>query len=92
MAKVRESKIEKECGEIVKNLGGMFIKISHSSNGLPDRLILMPDGKHFFVEFKAPKGKTSPLQDHFISWLNSNSHEAFVCDSISKFRGFLSSY
>ena len=53
-----EKQIEQKLCLKVKALGGMAIKInSLSMSGLPDRLILLPEGKALFVELKAPGKK-----------------------------------
>lgn len=37
------------------------------TRGWPDRLFLCPDGAVFWVEFKAPGGSLSKLQEHIIA-------------------------
>jgi len=47
----------------VKEIGGLCIKItSPGLIGMPDRLVLLPDGAAFFVELKATRGTLSPAQ------------------------------
>lgn len=55
-----EARLRKE----VKKLGGKAVKFtSVSEAGLPDRIVLMPGGKTYFVELKSGiRGVTSPLQ------------------------------
>ena len=46
-----------------KKRKGMALKfVSPGMNGVPDRIVLMPDGKMAFVELKAPGKKPRPLQ------------------------------
>lgn len=54
-----ESEVEKRLSKKVKNeLHGRALKfVSPGFNGVPDRIILVPMGRIFFVETKAP-GKT----------------------------------
>lgn len=60
---MRESTIEKKfCAEIKKGRGLCIKLVSPSMNGLPDRLVLLPNGRVAFVEFKAPGEKMRPLQ------------------------------
>lgn len=59
-----EAKLEKYCGDRVKELGGEFLKVRWiGRRGCPDRLLWVPGiiGK-VWVEFKAPKGRLSPQQ------------------------------
>ena len=47
-----------------KKRNGLGIKIRRITgmNGVPDRIVLMPDGKMALVELKAPGKKPRPLQ------------------------------
>ena len=50
-----EKTIEKKLTTAVKKAGGIAPKfVSPSFAGMPDRLILLPDGKFAFAELKAP--------------------------------------
>lgn len=40
----------------VNGLGGMAIKLHPTISGLPDRLVLLPKARIYFVELKKPKG------------------------------------
>ena len=47
----------------VRKAGGVAYKLtSQTANGLPDRLVLFPPAKCFFVELKAPGKMLRPLQ------------------------------
>ncbi len=58
-----EKDIERKLNIKAKTRGCIEVKlISASFNGLPDRIILSPDGKASFIELKAPGKKPRPLQ------------------------------
>jgi len=60
---MRESQIEKALAQGVKKRGGLALKfISPGMSGVPDRLVLFPNGRIAFVEVKAPGEKLRPLQ------------------------------
>ena len=60
---MREKEIEQKLVTEVKRCGGICPKlISPSFNGVPDRLVLFPQGKMAFVELKAPNKKMRALQ------------------------------
>lgn len=59
---MRERRVEAELTRRVKLLGGWAIKILPSVAGLPDRLVILPGGRMFFVELKAPTGTVKPHQ------------------------------
>jgi hypothetical protein len=59
----REKNIEPRLREGVKKRKGMCIKLwAFSMVGLPDRLILMPGGRVWFVETKSTGDKPKPHQ------------------------------
>lgn len=59
-----EKEIEKKLTDMVKNHGGLCLKwVCPGWSGVPDRILLLPGGRVFFVETKRPKGgKVSELQ------------------------------
>ena len=58
-----EKQIEQKLCSKAKALGGMAIKLnSLSMTGLPDRLVLLPNGKAVFVELKSPGKTMRPVQ------------------------------
>jgi hypothetical protein len=59
---VRETSVEKRLAKEIKALGGFSIKIMPVVAGVPDRLILLPQGRFFLVETKAPGGSLRPVQ------------------------------
>lgn len=59
-----EKQLEQKLVQAVKNKKGIAYKFtSPSHNGVPDRLVILPDGKTGFVEVKKPgDGKLSKSQ------------------------------
>lgn len=52
---MRESKIEKHLRQRVKAIGGLCWKFtSPGMNGVPDRVVILPNGLLVWVELKAP--------------------------------------
>ncbi|MDN8759846.1 VRR-NUC domain-containing protein, partial [Staphylococcus aureus] len=52
---MRESKIESYLVREVKKLNGLCLKwVSPGIRGVPDRIIIMPKGKTYYVEMKQP--------------------------------------
>ena len=61
---MREKTVEQKLVKAVKNRGGICPKlVCPGFDGMPDRLVLLPDGKVGFVEVKAPGEKPRPLDD-----------------------------
>lgn len=60
---MREKAVEAKLTRAVKAEGGMCPKlVSPGTDGMPDRMVLLPKGRIGFVEVKAPGKKPRPLQ------------------------------
>ncbi|MFA6867571.1 MAG: VRR-NUC domain-containing protein [Clostridia bacterium] len=82
-----EKEIEAKFRNEIHDLGGMALKfISPSLVGVPDRLVLMPNGKALFVEFKAPNKKMRPLQQMRKNQLTKLGFKVYYIDNIEKIR------
>lgn len=58
-----EKLIEKKLREQIKKMGGLALKLeSQHFTGLPDRMVLMPEGRIFFVETKSTGDKPRKRQ------------------------------
>jgi len=61
---MREKALERKLSKAIKAAGGIAPKlICPGFDGMPDRLVLLPEGKIAFVEVKAPGMKPRPLQE-----------------------------
>jgi len=62
---MRETGIEKRLIKEVEKIGGKALKfVSPGTIGVPDRIVLLPQGKMIFVELKAPGKKLSAMQEY----------------------------
>lgn len=61
----RENTVEDHLCTCVKLLRGLCLKLpALLYPGIPDRLVLLPEGRMYFVELKRPKGgRFEPLQE-----------------------------
>lgn len=79
-----EKQIEQKLVTEARQCGGMALKfVSPSYSGMPDRLVLLPDGKMAFVEVKAPGKKPRPLQVKRHEMLRKLGFQVFVLDAAS---------
>ena len=61
---MREKLIEQKLVKAVKALNGMCPKlVSPGTDGMPDRMVLLPDGKPEFCGSQGPRGKATPPAD-----------------------------
>ena len=81
---MREKRVESLLTRRVKELGGWAIKIAPIISGLPDRLILLPGGRVFFVELKAPKKRVAAHQVVVHRKLESLGFPVTVLDTLEK--------
>ena len=84
---MRESKIEKALREAVESKEGIAYKfVSPGRVGVPDRLVVFPGGRIYFVELKTKEGKLSSMQEREIDRLRRMGHSVAVIDTIEKAR------
>ncbi len=82
---MREKVIEQKLVKAVRSKGGIAPKfVSPGFDGVPDRLVLLPDGKCGFVEVKAPGRKPQPLQMARIKLLRQLGFSVFILDDESR--------
>ena len=80
---MREKEIEHHLVMETRRAGGMALKfVSPSFSGMPDRLVLLGDGKMGFVEVKAPGQKPRPLQLRRHAMLRRLGYQIFVLDAL----------
>lgn len=87
---MRESFIEEKLRKAVKQKGGICWKFtSPGTAGVPDRIILMPEGRFAFVEVKAPGEKTRPLQLSRHRLLRRLGFKIYVLNNIEEIGGII---
>ena len=87
---MREKKIEQQLVKEVKDIGGIALKIaSPGFDGMPDRLILLPNRKAAFVEVKALGKSLRPLQEKRKRQLEALGFLVFCLDNIEQIGGIL---
>ena len=60
---MKESTIEARLVRMVRARGGLCYKfVSPGNPGVPDRLVITPDGRTFYVELKNEVGRLSSIQ------------------------------
>lgn len=63
---MKENKIEKRLATEIEKIKGLALKLnSQSANGVPDRLVLLPNGRAYFIELKSPGQDLDPLQRYW---------------------------
>jgi hypothetical protein len=83
MQKESEKVIERKLVDLVKQSGGMCIKLlSTHLTGLPDRMCLLPGSKITFVELKSTGEKPRPSQVYIHKKLRALGFRVEVIDTL----------
>lgn len=87
--KTLEQKIKKLC---LDNGVLCYKFVSPSNDGVPDRILIFPNGITAFVEVKAPGQQPRPLQRHQLYKLRKNKAVAEWFDSFEHFEAWFEAY
>ena len=87
---MREKAIEHKLVKAVKAEGGMCPKlVSPGTDGMPDRMVLLPEAHIGFVEVKAPGVKPRPLQVRRHEQLRELGFQVSVLDDPEQIPGII---
>ena len=87
---MREKTVEQKLVKAVKSRGGICPKlVCPGFDGMPDRLILLPDGHIGFAELKAPGKKPRPLQLSRHRLLRELGYRVYVSDDPEQIGGMI---
>ncbi len=87
---MNEKIIERKLVEAIRDLGGVALKLLSSLfSGLPDRLVLMPGGRLWFVEVKTTGKKVSIIQANRHRMLRRLGFSVYVIDCMEDLNEFL---
>jgi hypothetical protein len=85
-----EKELERKLRKGIAIRGGKCRKwVSPGWKGAPDRIVLLPGGRIFFIEMKKPGEEPTPLQYQRLKELNDMGFVAFYLNSEEKVNNFL---
>lgn len=85
-----EREIESYIGREVRRMGCLWYKwVSPGARGVPDRILITPQGWVFFIELKTETGVLSPLQKNQISLLESRHQSVYVIRGMDEAKDFI---
>ena len=86
----RERDVERWLCDQVKKLRGHAYKfVSPGCDGVPDRIIILPPGRVYFVELKTNKGKPSQIQKWQIKFLSDLGCDVRLIRGMDEARVFI---
>lgn len=78
------------CKRVKKELQGIAFKfVSPGFNGVPDRIVLVPYGRIYFVETKAPGKKLRKLQEYVCGLIKQLGFKVLRIDTKEKVEAFV---
>lgn len=87
---MRERDIEARLVRMVRERGGLCYKfVSPGNDGVPDRIVITPDGRTIYVELKSERGRLSALQAHQLQELRRCGADARVLKGLEQVRAFV---
>lgn len=80
-----EKKIEEAVCQYARDKGLLVYKFTSPNRAaVPDRLFILPDGRVFFIEFKATGKTPTPTQEREHSKLRGHGIAVYVVDDVHK--------
>ena len=69
---------------------GRLLKwVSPGESGVPDRILILPEGQVVFIEFKKPGGRLSARQRLWMTRIESLGHKMRLISSMEEARAFI---
>ena len=85
-----EKDIERWLRKEVERRGGLCLKwVSPGCRGVPDRIIITPEGRTVYVELKTDTGRLSPGQAYMIDQLRHRGADVRVLCGIEQVQAFV---
>ncbi len=79
---MKESSVEQGIVRWCRKHGLECFKLRSPPKGIPDRLVLTPEGKAMFIEVKRPGGRLSFHQQHFLGRLRDLGFDVGAFDTV----------
>ncbi|MFA9380168.1 MAG: VRR-NUC domain-containing protein [Acetanaerobacterium sp.] len=85
-----ESQIEQRLGKMVKDRGGLYYKFTSPNNpGVPDRIVITPDGRTIYVELKTCVGSLQRIQRWQITEMQKRGADVRIIKGLDAAKAFV---
>ena len=87
---MRESAIEARLVKLVRERGGLCLKFTSPGNpGVPDRIVVTPDGRTVYVELKTEVGRLANIQRWQLDELRRRGADVRVLKGLEAVKEFV---
>ena len=87
---MKESQIEARLVRMVSERRGLCYKfVSPGNPGVPDRIVLTPDGRIYFIELKTEVGSLQRIQEYQIGALRKRHADVRVLKGLDAVKAFV---
>ncbi|WP_293009555.1 MULTISPECIES: VRR-NUC domain-containing protein [unclassified Oscillibacter] len=87
---MKESAIEAKLVRMVRDRGGLCYKfVSPGNPGVPDRIVITPDGKTIYAELKTEVGRLAAIQKWQITEMQKRGMDVRVLKGLPEVRAFV---
>lgn len=87
---MKESQIEARLVKLVRSRGGLCYKfVSPSNPGVPDRIVITPDGRVIFVELKTEIGSLQRIQAWQLEEMRKRGADVRVVKGLEQVKSFV---
>ena len=85
-----EAQIEARLERMVKDRGGLCYKwTSPNLPGVPDRIVITPDGRTIYVELKTEVGRLANIQKWVLGEMQKRNADVRVLKGLQAVKGFV---
>lgn len=85
-----ESKIENHLVKLVRQRGGLCYKfVSPGNPGVPDRIVITPDGRSIYVELKTEIGRLAKIQKWQLECMRKCGADVRVIHGLAEVKAFV---
>ena len=87
---MKESAIEARLVKMVRERGGLCYKfVSPSNPGVPDRIVITPDGRSIYVELKTEIGRLANIQRWQLDEMRKRGADVRVLKGLEEVKAFV---
>lgn len=85
-----EAQIESKLVRLVRQRGGLCYKfVSPGNTGVPDRIVITPDGRTIFVELKTDSGRLAKVQKWQITEMKKRGCDVRTIRGLDEVKDFV---